>query len=187
MDQLSSQETPPSEGLDGDIATILMRFLDDASRSIGRDTVAAHAHIDRASALLEGERCRLAHRFSESHLGNNNRVLAPWQLKRVTAYVTVNIDTPIQLSKLASLTGLTVQEFSAAFDQSFGMSVREYIDLRRMNLACILMLTTDRPLFQIAPTCGFLDQEEFCSLFLNIFGQEPGEWRWQRRGFFARL
>ena len=187
MYQERSRGGQPSEGLDGEVAAILLRLLGDASHFVDRDACAAHACLDRASALLESERSRAARRSAVLLLGERRPFLAPWQVARVTAYLSDYIDSPIELTELARLTRLTANQFSAAFKVSFGMSVQDYIDLRRMNLACIMMLTTDRPLCQIVKACGLLDQAEFSRLFKQTFGQAPKTWRGQRRGLTARL
>src|SRR5206468_2737666 len=98
---------PPNEGLDGDIAAILIKLLRDAGRYVGRDSFAAHACLDRASALLESERSRVTHHSAQLQRGERRPLLAPWQVKRVTAYVSEHLDTPIRLYELAQLTRLT--------------------------------------------------------------------------------
>ena len=186
MYQEGALRSPQSDGLDGDIATILLKLLHDAGRYVERDRCAAHACLDRASALLESERSRAAHHSAELQLGERRPLLAPWQVKRVTTYVSEHLDAPIKLYELALLTRLTASYFSRAFKLSFGMAPQEYIALRRMNLACILMLTTDQPLCQVALACGLSDQAQFSKVFSRVFGQPPGAWRRDRRGFIAR-
>jgi AraC family transcriptional regulator len=186
MYQDRSWRKPPSEGLDGDIALILIKLLREASRYIGRDSLATHACLDRASALLESERSRAAHHTAELQLGSRKGLLAPWQVNRVTAHVSENLDAPIRLYELAQLTRLTASYFSRAFKTTFGMAPQDYVALRRMNLACILMLTTNQPLCQVALACGLSDQAQFSKVFSRTFGQPPGAWRRERRGFVAR-
>ncbi len=180
-----SWEAPSPKALDADNAGILLRLLQETSRLVDRDACAARAHLDRASALLESERSRAEHHCAEFNLGKQRQVLASWQVRRVAAYVSAHIDAPIRLADLAALACLTNSTFSKAFKQSFGVSVRGFIELRRLNLACIMMLTTDRPLCQIAPSCGFGAHADFSRLFSRNFGQTPRAWREQRRGFVA--
>lgn len=176
----------PSEGLDGDIAAILIRLIRDAGAYAGRDTLATRACLDRASALLEGERCRAAHQTAERRLGSRPVHLASWQVSRVTAYVSERLDAPIRLDELAELAHLPTTAFAQAFKATFAMGAQDYVALRRMNLACILMLTTDQPLRDIARACGQVDLDQFSTLFARTFGSPPDAWRRERRGFVAR-
>lgn len=175
----------PSEHLDGGVADILLRLLRDAGGQVERDPFAARACLDRASALIESERSRIAHAVMS--LGDDNRsFLAPWQVKRFTAYVNDNLDRPIRIYELARIVRLTGSYFSRAFKATFGMAPQDYISVRRMNLACVLMLTTDDALCQVALACGFSDQAHFSKVFSRTFGQPPGAWRRDRRGVVAR-
>jgi AraC-like DNA-binding protein len=186
MYQERAWKPAPADGLDGDIASILIRLLRDAGRYVAHDSFAAQACLDRASALLESERSRVEHHAVELQIGERRPRLAPWQIKRVTVHVSEHLDGPIRLYELAQLTRLTPSYFSRAFKLSFGIPALEYVALRRMNLACILMLTTEQPLCQIALSCGLSDQAQFSKVFSRVFGQPPGAWRRDRRGFISR-
>jgi AraC-like DNA-binding protein len=179
-------QAPPSERLDGGIAVILLKILREAGQAVERDSLTARACLDRASALLESERSRVEFSSVETSLRAGRQLLAPWQVKRVTAYVHQNIGRPIRIYELARLARLTASYFSRAFKATLGMSPKDYISMRRMNLACILMLTTDDPLCQVALACGLSDQAQFTRIFSRIFGCPPGAWRRERRGFIAR-
>jgi AraC-like DNA-binding protein len=179
-------QVPASESLDGGIAVILLKLLHDAGQAVERDSFTAKACLDRASALLEGERSRVEFNSTEPSLRAGRQLLAPWQVKRVTAYVNANIGGPIRIYELAEQTRLTASYFSRAFKETLGMAPQDYVSMRRMNLACILMLTTDEPLCQVALACGLSDQAQFTRVFSRIFGCPPGAWRRERRGFIAR-
>jgi AraC-like DNA-binding protein len=180
-------KVPASEVLDGGIAVILLKLLHDAGQAVDRDSFAARACLDRASALLEGERSRMEFNSAEPSLRAGRQLLASWQVKRVVAYVNEHISGPIRIYELADLTRLSASYFSRAFKATFGMAPQDYVSMRRMNLACILMLTTDEPLCQVALACGLSDQAQFTKVFSRVFGSPPGAWRRERRGFIARL
>lgn len=176
----------PSQSLDSGVAEVLLRLLRDAGGHVGRDTFAARACLDRATALIESERCRIECSFLSLGAPDGRQLLAPWQVKRFTAYVNDNLDRPIRIYELAKVARLTGSYFSRAFKATFGMPVQDYISIRRMNLACVLMLTTDDSLCQIALACGLSDQAHFSKIFSRMFGQPPGAWRRDRRGVVAR-
>jgi AraC-like DNA-binding protein len=181
MNQFSAIEFA-GDGLEPGVAQALSKLLADAGALVDRDRPAAKAFIDRALALvqLEAERhgaCRALR--SGPNIG---RVLAPWQVGRVTSFIEANLDRAIQISELAGLARLTVGYFSRAFSGSFGAPPRAYITQRRMDLACHLMLTTDASLSRIALDCGLADQAHFSKVFSRAFGSPPGAWRRARRG-----
>jgi len=103
--------------------------------------------------------------------------LAPWQIRRVVAYIEANLDTPIRNNDLAAVARLSVFHFNAAFRKSVGDSPHEYIIRRRMERAQGLMLSTDASLSEIAATCGLADQAHFTRLFRRAVGESPGAWR----------
>jgi AraC-like DNA-binding protein len=174
----------PAEDLDGDMTVILLRLLREADWYVDRDRLAAHSCLDRASALLESERSRSAHsRAVRLPLGE--KPLAPWQVRRVTAYVSENLAGVFGIHELAQLTRLEARGFLSAFRATFGISVQDYISIRRMNLACILLLTTDQSLQQVALACGLPDQD-FSEIFAHLFGEPPDAWRRARQSILAR-
>jgi AraC-like DNA-binding protein len=178
--------SPVSERLDGAIADVLLRLLREANQHVDRDRSAAKAILDRASALVEGERSRVEHSASDVPRAAVRNRLAPWQVKRVTAYIAENLGGPIRVPELAQLVRLSGSHFCRAFKDTFGVSPRDYLSARRLNLACVLLLTTDQSLCDVALACGLSDQSHFSRLFSRAFGVPPGAWRRARRGFVAR-
>jgi transcriptional regulator GlxA family with amidase domain len=103
--------------------------------------------------------------------------LAPWQIRRVTAEIDSNLDTTIHNKDLAAIARLCESHFNVAFRKSTGESPHEYIIRRRMERAQGLMLSTDKPLSEIAAECGFADQPHFTRLFSRLVGESPAAWR----------
>ena len=178
-----SCRVPGPEGLDGSMAVILQRLLYDAGQALKHDEVAARACLDRAWALLESERSRVASRLVDPSFKAGAQPLEPWQVRRTLDYINEMIGGSIVTRDLAQLTRMTATCFSRAFVSTFGMPPQDYIVMRRMNLACVLMLTTDAPLCEVALACGLSGESQLTSLFSPMFGCEPSTWRLERRGF----
>jgi AraC-like DNA-binding protein len=83
--------------------------------------------------------------------------------------------------ELARLLGLSASHFCRAFKCTLGVSPRDYVLRRRIELAQGLMLTTSDPLSSIAVTCGMSDQSHFTRSFHRIVGVTPYAWRRTRR------
>jgi AraC family transcriptional regulator len=105
------------------------------------------------------------------------RGLAPWQLRRVLAHVEANLGTPVRNKDLAAIARLSTFHFAVAFRKSVGESPHEHIIRRRVERAQGLMLSTDRPLSDIAGECGLADQAHLTRLFRRIVGESPAAWR----------
>ena len=103
--------------------------------------------------------------------------LAPWQERRLKAYIEANLSISLTTAELAAVVNLSPSYFSRAFKKSFGQPPHSYLTTRRTIRAQELMLTTNEPLSQIAVTCGLVDQSALCRLFRRTVGSNPHAWR----------
>jgi AraC family transcriptional regulator len=103
--------------------------------------------------------------------------LAPWQVRRVLAHIEANLGTPIRNSDLAAVARLSTFHFNVAFRNSVGESPHGFVIRRRVERAQGLMLSTSRPLSDIAGECGLADQAHLTRLFRRIVGESPAAWR----------
>ena len=103
--------------------------------------------------------------------------LAPWQVRKLTTYVEMHLDSEIVMTDLAALANLSTFYFCRAFRESFNESPHTYVMRRRVERAQGLMLHSDVSLAQIAIDCGFADQAHFNKAFRRIVGESPGAWR----------
>jgi AraC family transcriptional regulator len=105
--------------------------------------------------------------------------LAPWQTRRLVAYVRENIGRRVKANDLAALVKLSTNHFQRAFKVSFQQTPARYITQQRMRVAQCLMLCTAYPLSRISLECGLCDQAHFSRLFRRVMGQSPQLWRRQ--------
>jgi len=103
--------------------------------------------------------------------------LAPWRLHRVLTHIEANLDTQIRNKDLAAVAGLSLYHFNVAFRNSVGAPPHGYIMRRRVERAQGLMLTTEKPLSEIAIECGLADQPHLTRLFRRMVGVSPAAWR----------
>jgi AraC family transcriptional regulator len=149
----------------GDLLTALRSTFDDERGS-------AEERLRRASAILQAVEDPRPQASMQVRGG-----LAPWQARKVAAFIETNLDSPIRSVNLARIVRLTPCHFSRAFRNSFGDSPIEYVMQRRIERAQRLMLSTDSSLSEIALDCGFADQAYLCRLFRRMVGESPGSWR----------
>jgi AraC-like DNA-binding protein len=155
---------------------VLVKLLQEAGRAVDDDAQAARSSIARAVALL----ATLRERDRPAEDGGSG-CLAPWQIRRVKAYVEAHLDGAILIEDLCQVTKLSPSYFSSAFRRTFGETPHAYLIRRRVERAQELMLTTDEPLSQIAVACGLCDQAHLSKLFRRATGISPNLWRRQRR------
>jgi len=150
---------------------------------LSEELESAVGRVQRCAALLDintrGPECDAVTK-SESVVARGG--LAPWQARSVKTHIDTHLDGNLQTKDLARLVQLSSFHFCRVFRVSFGHSPHTYVTLRRIQRAQGLILTTNRPLGQIALDCGFADQAHFTKIFRRLCGESPGEWRRTRGG-----
>lgn len=109
--------------------------------------------------------------------------LAPWQIKRVRAYIEAHLAERMPLRMLAEQTRLSTSTFSRSFRQSLGHSPMRYVMIRRIEQAQRLMVASDLRLCEVAIACGFADQAHFGR---RLTGVTPARWRRRMLGWIHR-
>ena len=103
--------------------------------------------------------------------------LSSWRVRRVQAFVEDNLSAKLRVDQLADLIALSPSHFMRAFRSRLGVTVRSYIESRRVEAAKELMLRTSASLTDIALQCGMTDQPHFTRVFRRNVGQPPHRWR----------
>jgi AraC family transcriptional regulator len=103
--------------------------------------------------------------------------LAPWQLRKVLAFIQAHLAEPVRVQMLATLVNLSGGHFSQAFKISTGTSPHNFVIRARVRYAQMLLLTTRAPLAEIALICGFTDQAHMTRCFTRQVDKTPFVWR----------
>ena len=173
------------EMLTQELSVVAAQLIEAACRARDGDREATRAHIANAIALLHGipspgpSSTPLLSNV-ETHVVRGG--LPAWQTRRVTAHVEANLSRRIRIQELARLLGLSASHFCRAFKCTCGVSPRDYVLRRRIEVAQGLMLATSEPLSSIAVRCGMCDQPHFTRSFRRLVGETPYTWRRSRRG-----
>ena len=168
-----------------ELSLVAVLLVEAANKARGGDREATRAHIEHAVALLRGKpgvgrsNSSVSPRL-ETHVARGT--LAAWQARRVFAHVEANLCRRIPIRELARLLNLSASHFCRAFKCTLGVSPRDYVLRRRIEVAQGLMLTTSEPLSSIAVRCGMCDQPHFTRSFHRLVGETPYLWRRARQG-----
>jgi transcriptional regulator GlxA family with amidase domain len=165
--------------LSPDVAPDLIKSLLKAIVAVWNlEEKAAETCVDLAIEVIHQESAKrsYAENLTSTYVGG----LAPWQARTVTRHIRDNVDMNIPLETLAGLANLSCSQFRRAFKTSFGDAPHAYIMRQRILRAQELMLSTRRPLSELALSCGFADQSHFTRLFVRLVGETPNNWRRSR-------
>ena len=120
---------------------------------------------------------RLSHR---ARLGITNP-----KLLRVVDIMETHIEEPLDLPRLAALTGISQRQMERLFRNQVELSpIRFYTRLRLLH-ARRLLHQTDMSVLQVGIASGFGTTEHFSRSFKSEFGVSPSEDRRVARGFHA--
>jgi len=107
----------------------------------------------------------------------NRGGLAPWQQKRVAAYIEERVANDIPLATLAELARLSPYHFCRSFKRTFGMPPHRYHAIRRIERAKQLLADRQLSVTTIALDVGFSDTSRFSAAFHRLTGQTPSCYR----------
>lgn len=81
------------------------------------------------------------------------------------------------LRELARRTGWNIQDLKVIFKQVYQATPMQYLRKSRLQLAVVLVRTTDETIVAISRTCGFKRSHHFIRAFKEFTGKTPGVMR----------
>ena len=90
-------------------------------------------------------------------------------------YIQKNLDTRLTLAELASVACLSPNYFSYVFKKYNGISLWEYIAIKRVERAVEMLKTQKLTKLEIAEKCGFASASHFYKCFSAVTGKHPGD------------
>jgi AraC-like DNA-binding protein len=101
----------------------------------------------------------------------------PLLLTKALEFMRLNLHRDISRDEVARKTGISPSHFSRVLKERTGRSFTELLRQCRVDLACDLLLKSERPLVEIADACGFCDQSYFTRVFQEVKGATPKQFR----------
>ena len=99
------------------------------------------------------------------------------RMKRVLEYIHSNISYQLNVEELSDIAHVTKPYFIKLFKHEFGISPIQYINVKKVERAQLLLFTTNMTIKEVAYTLGFSDQNYFIRMFRKMTGTTPQEYR----------
>ena len=99
------------------------------------------------------------------------------QLQEIFAFIEANYHQSIGLNEIARIFRYTPAYLTSLVKRLTGQTLYQWIVLRRMFQARLLLLTSDLPVNQIALEVGYLDSGHFIKHFKKIHDRPPLTWK----------
>lgn len=100
---------------------------------------------------------------------------------RVHHYIDAHIGEKLTGQNIANALGISRTYLSSQFKQETGTSLSDFINQTKIDEAKLLLTTTDLPLSEIAGQLSFSSQSHLHTVFKNMTGITPAEYRKRQR------
>lgn len=119
----------------------------------------------------------LAHDGAAIHSENimKQRPLQAERVKRVMKYMYDNLGSKLSLEEIAAQEYVSKYYLSHLTSEFLKMPFREYLSMTRAVYAQDHLYGTDKPLSEVAASCGFSSTEAFRKAYLKYVGVSPAE------------
>jgi len=108
-------------------------------------------------------------------------VLPQGRLRAVIQYVEERLDAGLTLEQLAAVARLSPYHFARQFKTATGLPPHQYVIMRRVERAKVLLQGSDLSLAEVAALAGFSGQSVFCHHFKRLVGVTPRQFRMSAR------
>ena len=99
------------------------------------------------------------------------------EMGEIIDYIKENIERSITVGELAEKACLSVSALERQFKKRFKMPPLQYVKRLRLNMACEILMTTDKSISEIALECGFCDHSYMTKIFTKTIGMSPRQYR----------
>lgn len=113
------------------------------------------------------------------YIANDDTLISNYESigQLIKRYIKNNLTRKLTLNDIARNLHCSTVTLTEHFKREFGITINEYITKKRMELAEKLLLSTDKPLREIASMTGFADVEYFSRTFKKHHEISPATWR----------
>lgn len=102
-------------------------------------------------------------------------------VSRAQKYIQDNLGKTLSLQEIAHAAYVSRARLAQLFQTQAGMTVWEYVTVRRIEEAKLLLQSTDISIDNVGRIIGFPQATHFCTRFSQLVGQSPGSFRKQQK------
>lgn len=124
--------------------------------------------------LMIGELVILISRLTDTRKSEQS---SPNPLQYVRNYMEEHFRQKITVEELAKMSGYSYDRFRHLFKEEYGMPPLQFLFQKRMNYAKLMLYETNEQVSQIAHSCGFSSEVQFCSMFKRETGMTAKAFR----------
>ena len=121
-----------------------------------------------------------AHAENHFHKAPHTQQTTPPKQQTTSAavsYMRQHINEDITVDKLAARFSLSPYYFIRLFKKDYGVPPHQYLLSLRLDSACFYLRSTQKTIKEIAFSCGFKSENNFCIAFRKQMGMTPTEYR----------
>ncbi|MFN3986623.1 MAG: AraC family ligand binding domain-containing protein [Rhodocyclaceae bacterium] len=100
------------------------------------------------------------------------------RFRQLLEYIEAHLDQPLDLGRLAGLSGLSMHHFARSFAAAMHLSPHRYVQARRL-LRAKHLLAARRPASEVAAEVGLTDQSHLTRWFRQTYGVTPAQYQAQ--------
>ncbi|CAI6043813.1 AraC family transcriptional regulator [Cohnella sp. JJ-181] len=121
--------------------------------------------------------CRLAESDPAAHGIARDAARGTPEMSGLLTFVDAHASEPLTVRELAARAGLSARHMIRLFRRHAGMGFSEYVQHKRVEQSCRLLLDTERKIADIAKSAGYRDPAHFREVFRKVMGVSPGQYR----------
>ena len=137
------------------------------------DKIDSAPNSDDAAKLLTELMTRV---LDESENRGTQRMEQPTAIEAARAHLETNFDRDVTVAELSDVVGLSRFHLIREFKRSLGITPRQFLISQRVTVAKSL-LTSNRPLVDVALESGFSDQSHLNRCFKRVTAVSPGQYK----------
>lgn len=112
------------------------------------------------------------------HLEQNAQDKPATLIQQIEEYLQLHYcESEFTVQKAASHFNLSISNLGHYFKSHTGVTVSDYVESLRLNLAQMLLLETDKNISDISAAVGYLQPASFMRAFKKVLGVSPTAWR----------
>lgn len=114
----------------------------------------------------------------------------PGNIKNIIAaidYIENHLHEKLDLETVAGAVHYSKYHLHRMFTDTAGLTIQTYIQRRRLTEAAKLLVLSDRPILEIALSCGYASQQSFTDIFKAMYKKSPNQYRKEEKFYPLQL